>query len=113
MGKKDTRDQRARLKTITRDSESLAEQASFDSHKITFLLDATLGLINIEQNAIIKIVSVVAVVFLPPTLIASIYGMNFKFMPELAWPWGYPMAIALMLAAAIVPYLYFKRRGWL
>ncbi len=81
--------------------------------KITFLLDATLGMISIEQNAIIKIFSVAAVVFLPPTLIASIYGMNFDYMPELAWPLGYPFAIGLMVLSAILPYLFFKRRGWL
>ena len=76
-------------------------------------LDATLGLINIEQNAIIKIFSVVAVVFLPPTLIASIYGMNFELMPELCWRFGYPFAVVLMVLSAVMPYLYFKRRGWL
>ena len=70
-------------------------------------------MINIEQNAIIKIFSVAAVVFLPPTLIASIYGMNFDFMPELKWPVGYPFAIGLMIMSAILPYLFFKRRGWL
>ena len=80
---------------------------------MSFLLDATLGMINIEQNAIIKIFSVAAVVFLPPTLIASIYGMNFEHMPELGWPLGYPLALALMVASAILPYWYFKRRRWL
>ena len=98
---------------MSRDVRSLTEHASFLSSKINFLLDATLGMINIEQNAIIKIFSVVAVVFLPPTLIASIYGMNFEFMPELHWALGYPLALALMLGSAIAPYLYFKRRGWL
>ncbi|MGH6901844.1 MAG: magnesium transporter CorA family protein [Geminicoccaceae bacterium] len=107
------KDRRARLRTMTRDVRSLTEHASFLSGKINFLLDATLGMINIEQNAIIKIFSVVAVVFLPPTLIASIYGMNFTFMPELAWPLGYPVAIALMLGSALAPLLYFRRRGWL
>jgi magnesium transporter len=77
------------------------------------VLDATLGLINIEQNAIIKIFSIAAVSFLPPTLIASIYGMNFQRMPELDWPYGYPIAILLMLVSALLPVLYFKRRGWL
>jgi len=77
------------------------------------MLDASLGMINIEQNATIKIFSVVAVIFLPPTLIASIYGMNFDYMPELSWLYGYPFAIGLMIAAAILPYLYFKYRGWL
>lgn len=70
-------------------------------------------MISIEQNAIIKIFSVAAVVFLPPTLIASIYGMNFEHMPELDWPLGYPFAIGLMILSAIMPYLFFKRRGWL
>jgi magnesium transporter len=78
-----------------------------------FLLDATLGLINIQQNNIIKIVSVVSVVIMPPTLIASIYGMNFDFMPELHWRLGYPMALLAMAVAAVIPYWYFRRRGWL
>ncbi|MEX2615674.1 MAG: magnesium/cobalt transporter CorA [Alphaproteobacteria bacterium] len=103
----------ARVKTLSRDAHSLTDHASFLSQKITFLLDATLGMINIEQNAIIKIFSVAAVVFLPPTLIASIYGMNFEHMPELNWLVGYPFALVLMVASAILPYWYFKRRGWL
>ncbi|HEX5796386.1 MAG TPA: magnesium transporter CorA family protein [Geminicoccaceae bacterium] len=103
----------SRLKTIGRDVASLSDHASFLSNKVSFLLDATLGMINIEQNAIIKIFSVAAVVFLPPTLIASIYGMNFEHMPELGWPLGYPLALALMVASAILPYWYFKRRRWL
>jgi magnesium transporter len=107
------KDLRNRLRTMSRDVRSLTEHASFLSAKINFLLDATLGMINIEQNAIIKIFSVVAVVFLPPTLIASIYGMNFQFMPELNEVYGYPLALALMLVSAIAPLVYFKRRGWL
>lgn len=107
------KDLRDRLRTMSRDVRSLTDHASFLAGKINFLLDATLGMINIEQNAIIKIFSVVAVVFLPPTLIASIYGMNFEHMPELDWTFGYPMALLLMLGSAITPYLYFKRRGWL
>ncbi|HEX6143285.1 MAG TPA: magnesium transporter CorA family protein, partial [Geminicoccaceae bacterium] len=103
----------ARLETVAQDIASLSDYASFLANKITFLLDATLGMINIEQNATIKIFSVVAVVFLPPTLIASIYGMNFAFMPELEWRFGYPFALGLMIASAILPYLFFKRRGWL
>jgi magnesium transporter len=83
------------------------------SEKLTLLLEATLGMINIQQNNIIKIFSVVAVVFLPPTLVASIYGMNFSFMPELGWKIGYPLALLLMLLSAVLPYTYFKRRGWL
>src|SRR3546814_14317148 len=104
---------RARRKTLGRDARSLNDYVSFLSQKITFLLDATLGMVTIEQNAIIKIFSVAAVAFLPPTLIASIYGMNFQYMPELSWPYGYPLAIGLMVISAVLPYLYFKRRGWL
>lgn len=110
---KSPRELRERIKTLSRDIRSLADHASYLSQKITFLLDATLGMINIEQNAIIKIFSVAAVVFLPPTLIASIYGMNFEHMPELDWLLGYPFAIGLMILSAILPYVYFKRRGWL
>ncbi len=102
-----------RLHNLSRDVTSLADHAAFVNGKISLLLDATLGLINIEQNNIIKIFSVASVVFLPPTLIASIYGMNFRHMPELEWPFGYAFALALMVASAILPYLYFKRRGWL
>jgi magnesium transporter len=104
---------RGRLKTLGRDISSLTDHASFLSNKSNFLLDATLGMINIEQNATIKIFSVAAVVFLPPTLIASIYGMNFDFMPELDWRFGYPLALALMILSAVIPYWFFKRRGWL
>jgi magnesium transporter len=104
---------RARAKALNRDVASLNDHAGFLSGKINLLLEATLGMINIEQNAIIKIFSVVAVIFLPPTLIASIYGMNFEFMPEVHWSFGYPVALVLMVASAVVPILYFKRRGWL
>jgi magnesium transporter len=76
-------------------------------------MDATVGFININQNKIIKIFSVASVALLPPTLIASIYGMNFRFMPELETAWGYPMALVLMLGSALVPMWYFRRRGWL
>lgn len=89
---------------------SLSDHASFISTKVNFLLDATLGLINNEQNGIIKIVSVV---FLPPTLVASVYGMNFDVMPELKWVLGYPFAILLMISSAVLPYVFFKRKGWL
>jgi magnesium transporter len=104
---------RARVKTISRDVASLSDHASFQTQKITFLLDATLGMINIEQNAIIKIVSVAAVVFLPPTLVASVYGMNFEDMPELKWLYGYPVALGLMVVSAVLPYWFFRRKGWL
>jgi magnesium transporter len=103
----------AHLKTIGRDVASLSDHASFLNNKVNFLLDATLGMVNIEQNAIVKILSVAAVVFLPPTLIASVYGMNFEHMPELGWPFGYPLALGLMVGSAILPYWFFKRRGWL
>ena len=107
------RDVRQELKILQRDAQALGDHAGFLSNKVNFLLDATLGLINLEQNQIIKIFSVAAVVFLPPTLVASIYGMNFDVMPELGWQVGYPMALGLMVASAILPYLFFKRRGWL
>jgi magnesium transporter len=108
-----TKEQKAALKTLTRDLRSLNEQAGFLSHEANFLLDATLGLINIEQNAIIKIFSVVSVALMPPTLIASAYGMNFQYMPELEWKLGYPMAILAMVLSAVLPLWYFRRRGWL
>lgn len=104
---------RAHLETQQRDAQSLTEHSSHQSAHVAFLLDAALGLINIEQNGIIKFFSVVAVVFMPPTLVASIYGMNFDVMPELHWMLGYPMAIVMMFIAAILPVLWFKRRGWL
>jgi magnesium transporter len=107
------KEMRHRIRTLGRDARFLTEHAGFLSQKITFLLDATLGMIGIEQNGTIKILSVAAVVFLPPTLIASIYGMNFETMPELAWPFGYPLALGLMLGAAFLSYWFFKRKGWL
>lgn len=110
---KNSEELRSRLKTLSRDVASLTDHTAYISSNVTFLLDALLGMINIEQNGIIKIFSVAAVIFLPPTLVASIYGMNFHFMPELSWPLGYPFAIVLMIISAILPYLYFKRRGWL
>jgi magnesium transporter len=104
---------RVRIKTLGRDTRFLAEHAASLSQKMTFLLDATLGMISIQQNGIIKIFSVAAVVFLPPTLIASIYGMNFEVMPELGWIAGYPFALGLMLASAVLSFWFFKTRGWL
>ncbi|MER8994152.1 magnesium/cobalt transporter CorA [Mesorhizobium sp. M0678] len=108
-----SKDTRARIKTLSRDVLSLADHATFLSQKISFLLDATLGMISIEQNAIIKIFSVAAVIFLPPTLVASIYGLNFDIIPELKWHFGYPFAIGMMVLSAILPFWYFRRRGWL
>ena len=105
------------LKLYDADAEYSAD--SLDSHttflfdKINFLMNATVGFININQNQIIKLFSVASVGLLPPTLIASIYGMNFEFMPELRWPYGYPFAIGLMVASVVVPFLYFRRKGWL
>lgn len=104
---------RSRFRSIASDSGALSDHASFLGSKVSFLLEATLGLINLEQNNIIKIFSVAAVMFMPPTLIASIYGMNFRHMPELEWPGGYPLALLLMSASIGGIYVYFKRRGWL
>jgi len=98
---------------ILRDIDSLTAHTSFLFDKVNFLMDAVMSFVNIEQNQIIKIFSIAAVVFLPPTLVASIYGMNFHYMPELSWPFGYPLAIILMILSGIAPYWYFKRRGWL
>src|SRR3989344_5712260 len=98
---------------ILRDIESLDNHTAFLFDKINFLMDATVGFININQNKIIKIFSVASVALLPPTLIASVYGMNFKFMPELDWSLGYPYALALMVASALGPMWYFRKRGWL
>jgi magnesium transporter len=106
-------DQFEEARQILRDIESLDGHTAFLFDKINFLMDATVGFININQNKIIKIFSVASVAFLPPTLIASIYGMNFKLLPELQWNWGYPFALALMVASAIGPFWYFRRRGWL
>lgn len=102
-----------RLKPVTRDLQSLSEFASFLSSKVSFMLDATLGLINIEQNAIVKIFTVAAVIFLPPTLVASIYGMNFDYQPELHYKWGYPFSIILMIVSVMLPYWFCRRKGWL
>ena len=98
---------------ILRDIESLDNHTAFLFEKINFLMDATVGFININQNKIIKIFSVASVALLPPTLIASVYGMNFQYMPELAQEWGYPYALALMVASALGPMWYFRKRGWL
>lgn len=110
---KQNKENLTRLKSLEQDIHSLTEHAAFLSSKINFMLEAVLGMINIEQNSIIKFFSVAAVIFLPPTLIASIYGMNFQHMPELQWIVGYPAAIGAMLLSAIMPYAYFKHRGWL
>jgi magnesium transporter len=104
---------RMRIRTIQRDIVSLGEHTSYLSSKVSFLLDATLGLINLEQNKIIKIFSIAAVCLMPPTLIASSYGMNFKNIPELEWEFGYPLALCLMVIAGIIPFLFFRKKGWM
>jgi magnesium transporter len=106
-------DQFEDARQILRDIDSLDSHTAFLFDKINFLMDATVGFININQNKIIKIFSVASVALLPPTLIASLYGMNFKFMPELDWKLGYPYALAIMAASALVPMWYFRKRGWL
>ncbi len=106
-------EQAERARELLRDIDSLLPHNSFVFDKINFLMDAAQGFINIEQNQIIKIFSIAAVVFLPPTLVASIYGMNFEHMPELHWLAGYPWALVLMLLSGMAPYWYFKRKGWL
>ena len=110
---KDQTELRHHLGSLTSDLTALSEHASYLVDSLTFLLDASLGLISIEQNAAMKLFSWAAIIFLPPTLIAGIYGMNFHEFPELSWPLGYPMALALMLVTAIGPYFYFKKRGWI
>lgn len=106
-------EQLEQAREVLRDIESLLPHNESLFQKVNFLMQAAMGFVNIEQNRIIKIFSVVSVVFLPPTLVASSYGMNFAFMPELQWAFGYPAAICLMVAAGLAPYLYFKRRKWL
>jgi len=107
------KEQKAMFKTMQRDVQSLTDHASYLSNKIQFVLDAMLGVVNLEQNNIIKLFSVMAVVLMPPTLIASIYGMNFKAMPELEWAHGYPLALVAMVLAAVLPYVFFKWKKWL
>ena len=94
-------------------SPSLTEHTAYLATKVNFLLNATLGMINLEQNQIIKIFSIASVCLMPPTLIASLYGMNFKHMPEIGWTLGYPMAVVLMIVTAIAPFVYFRKKGWL
>jgi magnesium transporter len=104
---------REATKSALRDLQALEQDANFKAQKVQFLLDATLGFINLAQNDIIKLFSVLAVIFMPPTMIASIYGMNFKLMPELDWTWGYPAALLLMVAVAVGPYVFFRWKKWL
>ena len=104
---------RAALKGLLRDIQALGVHADFLGGRVGLAVDATLGLINLEQSATVRIVSTVAVLFLPPTLVASIYGMNFGVMPELSWPWGYPAALGLMLLSALLTWAVFKWKRWL
>ncbi len=104
---------RSWLKSLERDVNSLNSHVSFLSDRTVFLLDTVVGMVSVEQNAIIKIFSVAAVIFMPPTLVASIYGMNFEHMPELDWMLGYPMAVGAMVISALIPLLYFRYRRWL
>ena len=107
-GMKWAKETRSQLRGMQRDVQSLSDHATYLANKITFLLDALLGVVFIEQNNIIKIFSIAAVVLMPPTLVASIYGMNFKTMPELQWEYGYPLAIGLMIVAAVLPYRHLQ-----
>ncbi|MDX1975917.1 MAG: magnesium transporter CorA family protein [Rickettsiales bacterium] len=101
------------LNTLVTDIKALSLQTAFLSDKVTFQLDATLGMINVEQNMIVKLFSMVTVFLMPATLISSIYGMNFEYMPELKWIYGYPYALTMIVLCALVPYFYFRRKGWL
>ena len=105
-------DVKPRLETVRQDVISLNDYDTHLVNKVQLLLDATLGLINIEQNNIIKVLAIVSVVGIPPTLVASMYGMNFRHMPELDWAWGYPYGLALIALSAVLPLLWFKWRGW-
>ena len=102
----------AHLVSIQHDIQSLIEHSGYQASHIAFLLDAALGLINIEENATMKVFAVVTVILMPPTLIGAVYGMNFEHMPELKWVWGYPFAIALMVASGLAPFLWFRKKGW-
>jgi magnesium transporter len=106
-------DAREHVGSLIADTASLGDHSIFLANHLYFLLDASVGLISIEQNAAMKLFSWAALIFLPPTLIGSIYGMNFRHMPELYWYYGYPIALLLMVASAVLPLWYLKRRGWL
>ena len=109
----ENREARDELRSMQRDAQSLTEHASYVSGNLTFLLDAALGLISVDQNEITKLFSIFAVVLLPPTLISSWYGMNFKHMPELNWPLMYPLVLICMLLSAVIPFLWIRRKGWI
>ncbi|MBN8889304.1 MAG: hypothetical protein J0H91_03295 [Rhodospirillales bacterium] len=104
---------RPRFKTLRADIQSLTDYDAHLANKVQFLLDATLGYISIEQNNIIRVLTVVSVVGVPPTFVASMYGMNFEGMPELHWHFGYPYALLLILLSAVLPLVWFRVRGWL
>jgi len=108
-----TQDARARFRTLSRDVLAMSDHSSFLGDKVQFVLDATLGMVTIDQNNILKIFSVAAVVLLPPSVITGFYGMNFQHIPWLHEPWGVWVAVAMMVVSAVTPYLFFKRRGWL
>jgi magnesium transporter len=101
-----------RLAAVSKDIVSLNDYEGHLSDKVHFLLDAVLGFISIEQNELFKVLTIVSVVGIPPTVVAGIYGMNFKFMPELGWELGYPFGLAMILLSALIPMIWFKRRGW-
>jgi magnesium transporter len=101
-----------RLSAVAKDIASLNDYEAHLSTKVQFLLDAVLGFITIEQNDLFKVLTIVSVVGIPPTLMAGIYGMNFRFMPELSWPWGYPFGLGIIALSALIPLIWFKWRGW-
>jgi magnesium transporter len=105
-------DQQAKIDSLSHDVNSLIDYGKTQADRNHFLLDATLGITNLEQNNIFRLLTVVSVIGIPPTLVASLYGMNFKNMPELEWPYGYEWGLALILITALVPAVWFKRRGW-
>lgn len=109
----DTKPLKDKCKSVARDIPSLAEHAGFIAANITFLLDACLGLISVQQNNVMKIFSIFAVILLPPTFIGSVYGMNFDFMPELHWKWGYLAVLSAMFISGVVPIMWFRKKGWM
>lgn len=102
----------SRLTSVSKDIASLNDYEAHLYTKVQFLLDAVLGFITIEQNDLFKVLTIVSVVGIPPTLMAGVYGMNFRFMPELSWPWGYPFGLAIIALSALIPLIWFKWRGW-
>lgn len=109
----DNKEHRERLRSLQRDAQSLTDHSAYLTENVTFLLDSAVGLINTDQNEIMKVFSVWAVILMPPTLIGSVYGMNFRHMPELGWVGGYPMALGLMAVTMVAPVWWFRRKGWL